>query len=604
MCGFAGWLDVGPAAGPPPDEAARRAALDALAARGPDDEGVHVGPHFGLLHRRLAVVDREGGAQPMAGPRDGQLLAWNGELFDHAERRRALQSAGETFATRSDTEVLARLLARDGVRALDTLRAQFAIAWVDGDSLLLARDAAGEKPLFWRRDGDRVLFASTLAALRALAPFPREIDREALSLYLSWGFVPAPHTIWAGVHKLAAGATLSFSRDGRETAGRVAPEPAHEPIAKEECAPALRAALADAARIRLTSSDVPVGVFLSGGLDSIAVAAVLRDAASLRTFTVRSRDPAHDETDAAARVAKALGVAHEVIDAPGGEPDAWRAALLRYGEPFAATSAVAIDAMAAAAKRHVTVVLTGDGGDEALGGYDRHRLLRRIAKLPRMPSLPVPATGPMRRFARAFEMAALPPAERYASMYEVFGAWRTRLFPGDDGALAKARIGELWGDSAAGDLGAMLRVDRAIELPDSHCVKVDVACMGNGVEARAPWLDRRVVAVCDAMPRKMKISGGHTKRALREMLGREMPADLAAEVVARKKSGFTTGFDEALRADATRDLLLSGALGRVVSCDTGSVERLWREHRAGKGRHTFRLFVLVALALFAEENLP
>ncbi len=602
MCGFAGWFDAGPAAGPPPDDAARRAALDALAARGPDGEGVHVGPHFGLLHRRLAVVDREGGAQPRTGPRAEQCLAWNGELFDHADRRRALQAAGESFATRSDTEVLARLLAKDGARALDTLRAQFAIAWVDGDSLLLARDPAGEKPLFWRRDGDRVLFASTLAALQALAPSARKVDREALSLYLSWGFVPAPRTIWAGVYKLAAGATLSFSRGGRGSEGRVAPEPAHEPLAKEECAPALRAALADAARIRLTSSDVPVGVFLSGGLDSIAVAAVLRDVASLRTFTVRSRDPAHDESDAAARVAKALGIAHEVIDAPGGAPDAWRAALLRYGEPFAATSAVAIDAMAAAAKRHVTVVLTGDGGDEALGGYDRHRLLRRIAKLPRMPSLPVNPTGPMRKLARAFQMAALPPAERYASMYDVFGVWRKRVFAGDDGAPALSRIRELWGDSAAGDIGAMLRVDRALELPDSHCVKVDVACMGNGVEARAPWLDRRVVAVCDAMPRKMRISGGHTKRALREMLRREIPAEIAEEVVTRPKRGFTTGFDEALRADATRDLLLSGALTRVAAVDSGAVERIWHEHRAGKGRHTFRLFVLVALALFAEEH--
>jgi asparagine synthase (glutamine-hydrolysing) len=603
MCGFAGWFDAGPAAGAPPGDAERRAALDALAARGPDGENVHFGPHFGLLHRRLAVVDREGGAQPMAGPREGQWLAWNGELFDHAERRRSLEAAGETFATRSDTEVLTRLLARDGARALDTLRAQFAIAWVDGGSLLLARDPAGEKPLFWRRDGDRVLFASTLAALRALAPFPREIDREALALYLSWGFVPAPHTIWAGVHKLAAGATLTITRDGRVTEGRVAPEPAHEPLAREECAPALRAALADAARIRLTSSDAPVGVFLSGGLDSIAVAAVLRDAASLRTFTVRSLDPAHDESAAAARVAKALGISHEIIDPPGAAPDAWRAALLRYGEPFAATSAVAIDAMAAAVRRHVTVVLTGDGGDEALAGYDRHRLLRRIAKLPRMPSLPVSTTGPMRRFARAFEMAALPPAERYASMYEVFGAWRGRVFPGDDGAAAKARIAGIWGDSAAGDVAAMLRVDRALELADSHCVKVDVACMGNGVEARAPWLDRRVVAVCDAMPRKMRISGGVTKRALRDMLRRELPAELADEVVTRKKSGFTTGFDGALRADATRDLLLSGVLARVVAADAGAVERIWSEHRAGRGRHTFRLFVLVALALFAEAEL-
>ncbi len=603
MCGFAGWFDVGPSAGPPPDERARRAALDALAARGPDGEGVQIGPHFGLLHRRLAVVDVAGGAQPMAGPHKGQWLAWNGEIFDHADRRTRLEREGERFATRSDTEVLARLLDRSREKALDGLRAQFAVAWIDGDSLLIARDRCGEKPLFWRRSGDRVLFASTLDSLHALAPFSREIDREALSLYLSWGFVPAPWTIFAGVRKLRAGEWLRATRAGAVDFGRLAPAPAHDAVDETEAPAALRAALADAARIRLESSDVAVGVFLSGGLDSLAVAAVLRDRGPLRTFTVRSHDAKSDETDDARRVAAALGVSHQIIDAPPVDADSWRAALLRFGEPFGAASAVAVDAMARAARGHVKVVLTGDGGDEALGGYERHRLLRRIGKLPRVPRLPVAADGPFRRLGRAFEIASLAPSDRYAAMYEVFGAWRAQLTPGDDGAAARGLVRDAWGASDAGDLAAMLRVDRAFELPDSHCVKLDVACMGNGVEPRSPWLDPHVRAVCDAMPRRMRLSGRTTKVALREMLRRELPEPLATEILSRPKRGFTTGFDEALRSETTRDLLLSGALSRLPGIDVDVAHAIWREHRDGRGNHRFRLFVLTALALFAEARL-
>jgi asparagine synthase (glutamine-hydrolysing) len=603
MCGIAGWFDIGPAAGPPPGERARRATLDALSARGPDGEGVHVGANYGLLHRRLAIVDLAGGAQPMAGPREGQWLAWNGELFDHAARRRAFESMGETFATRSDTEVLARLLARGGAGALAPLRAQFAVAWIDDDALVLARDRSGEKPLFWRRDGDRVLFASTLDALAALAPFPREIDREALSLYLSWGFVPAPRTIFSGVRKLEAGEWMRATRDGHIDAGRLAPVPRRDRIATADAITALRAALAESARLRLESSDVPVGVFLSGGLDSLAVAAVLRDATSLRTFTVRSLDAATDESADAARAAKALGISHEIIDAPRGDPDAWRASLLRFGEPFAAQSAVAIDLMAKAARRHVKVVLTGDGGDEALGGYDRHRILLRLAKLPRIPDVAFAATGPLRRLSRALQIAALEPSDRYAAMYEVFGPWRARVTPGDDGALGRALIRDAWSGATAKDLGAMLRVDRRFELPDSHCTKVDVACMGNGVEARCPWLDPNVQAVCDALPKRMRVRSRETKVVLREMLRAELPEPLATELVTRPKRGFSSGFDEALRGAATRDLLLSGALERVGGVNAAAAHALWAEHSEGRGNHRFRLFVLTALALFSEAHL-
>ncbi len=599
MCGFAGWFDTGPK-GAAPDDGRRRAALDALSARGPDAEGVHAEGHFGLLHRRLAIIDAAGGAQPMAGPGAGQWLAWNGELFDHDTWRHALAATGATFSTKSDTEVLTRLLARGEVRDLAALRGQFALAWIDGETLLLARDRNGEKPLFWRRDGNRLFFASTLDALHALSPFPREVDREALSLYLSWGFIPAPWTIFSGVRKLGAGAVLRANRDGVVAMQTLAPPKPHEPIAAVDAVAALRNALAEASRLRLESSDVPVGVFLSGGLDSLAIATVLRDRASLRTFTVRSNDAAADETEDARRAAEALGIRHEIIDAPPIDADAWRTTLLRFGEPFGASSAIAVDAIARAARQHVKVVLTGDGGDEALGGYERHRMLLGLASMPQIPRIP---GIPGRKIQRALEIVSMSPPDRYASMYEVFGTWRRHLTPGDDGATARALIRETWAGAAANDLGAMLRVDRTYELPDSHCVKVDVACMGNGVEPRSPWLDPHVRAVCDAMPPKARVSGRRMKPVLRELIRLDLPEPLARDLLSRPKRGFTAGFDEALRSDATRELLRSGALSRVPGVDPAVADAIWQEHRGGFGNHRFRLFVLTALALFAESRL-
>jgi len=614
MCGFAGWFDIGPGAGAPPTEARRRRALELLTPRGPDDEGEWIAGdgRAGLLHRRLAIVDRAGGAQPMAGPTYGQMLAWNGELFDAAAHRRRMERDGVTFRTRSDTEVLTHMLAAaprgdDGpdYRAVfGAASGQWAMAWIDMErgELLLARDPAGEKPLFHATVRDRIVFASTLDALRALAPVDTSIDGEALSLYLSWGFVPAPLTIFRGAAKLWAGHSVVHQR--RADGGARLRVQAAVPPPASDSDESLEDALTAAARSRLEHSDEPVGVFLSGGLDSIAIAALLRDAPGLQTFTVRADDPRYDESWEAARVAEALGVPHTIIDPPEARPGAWREVLLRHGEPFGSTSALAVDAVARAAAPHVRVVLTGDGGDEALGGYPRHVLLRRLARLPAIPEWAVPSEGArMRRLRRGARLLALSPADRYAAMYEVFGEHRSAIAPNDDGEPARARIESRWQGAEAGDLDAMLRVDRAFELPDSHCVKVDTACMAHGVEARSPWLDRRVVAACDALPSDQKMRGGRTKLALRELLARRLPPSIAADVLARRKRGFTAGLDSALSSPEAEQLLLGGCLGRVPGLRPEGARTLLDEHRSGRGNHRFRLAVLLSLALFAEAHI-
>ncbi len=627
MCGFAGWFDTGPDAGAPPSPTRRRRVLDLLTARGPDAEGEWIAEdgRAGLLHRRLAIVDRAGGAQPMVGPQRGQMLAWNGELFEADARRAALERSGETFRSRSDTEVLARLLGaaprgrESGVEGADFRAAlapesgQWAIAWIDLErgELLLARDVAGEKPLYYATGDDRIVFASTLDALRALVPIDTEIDGEALSLYLSWGFVPAPLTIFRGASKLAAGQSVVHTR--RAASGGAArvrvqetdPVGATDHAATQavDASRALEDALTASARRRLTHSDEPVGVFLSGGLDSLAIAAVLRDAPGLQTFTVRADDPRYDESGDAARAAKALGIAHTIIAPPAARPDAWRDALLRHGEPFGSTSALAVDAVARAAAPHVRVVLTGDGGDEALGGYPRHVLLRRLARLPALPGWAAPREGARwRRLRRGARLLALSPSDRYAAMYEVFGDHRATIFPGDDGAPARTRIASRWGGAAADDLDAMLRIDRAFELPDSHCVKVDTACMAHGVEARSPWLDRAVVATCDALPVEDRMRRGRTKLALRELLRRRLPAQLADDVLSRPKRGFTAGLDAALSSPDAEELLLGGALALLPGVQPAGARALLEEHRAGRGNHRFRLAVLLSLALFAEAH--
>ncbi len=611
MCGVAGWFDLASGA-PAPDAARRRAALELLRPRGPDGEGAWTAADgaAGLLHRRLAIVDFAGGAQPMAGPDGRGRLAWNGELFEAAARRDELRRGGAVLATRSDTEVLAHLLARGpeaGLAALSREPGQWALAWVDehAGTLLLARDPAGEKPLYWAQAGGRVAFASTLDALRALVPLDTALDPHALSLYLSWGFVPAPHTIFAGARKLRAGEALLFARGA--AAPRVlscAPPAAALPQLDAREAPArLGDALRAAARRRLLHADRPVGVFLSGGLDSLAVVTALRDAPTLRSFTVRAADARFDESADAARTARALGVAHTVIEPPAADPDALRTVLLRHGEPFGSASALAVDAVARAAAAHVQVALTGDGGDEALGGYPRHVLLRRLARLPALPAWAAPREGArLRRARRAARLLALDPADRCAALYEVFGDVRAELVPGDDGAAARALVRAAWGASRADDLAAMLRVDRALELPDSHCVKVDVACMAHGVEPRAPWLDREVLGVADALPPRLRIDGARTKPALRAWLAAELPA-AAHAALARPKRGFTAGVDAALASPQAEELLLGGALARVPAVRPAPAARLLAEHRAGRGNHRFRLAVLLGLAVFAEAHL-
>jgi len=613
MCGFVGWYGTASAEGPPPTLERLRAATALLAHRGPDGEGTWIAPDgtCGLGHRRLAILDREGGAQPMADASGRWHVAFNGEIFNHPELRAAAEREGEAFRTRSDTEVLLRLIARRGPRAIGALRGQFAFAFYDAAerTLILARDALGEKPLFTARSDGRLYFASTLDALRAIGGLSGEPDPEAVSLFLSFSYVPAPWTAFRAARRLPAGHLLTAVPRGvgAPELWWFPPAPGTFRGSFEDAVEALRAALREATRRRLLA-DVPVGAFLSGGLDSTAVVAAAAAAgAGVRTFCLRHPDPRFDESAASAAIARHLGTEHETLDAEPPGPADLRRVLAAFGEPFGDSSAAVTSALAAAARRRVTVALTGDGGDEVLGGYHRHAYLGLVDRLGGGgPALLRSLTSG--RVRRALELAAMPEARRYYEFYECFngGARDALLLPGfaaAHGELPRRWLEDLY-DSTGGidPVDRMLRTDLRTHLPDFMNTKVDVATMAHGLEARSPFQEREVVELGVSLPSAFKVSGFRGKRVLRAAVERDVPRAL----LARRKRGFAAPVDEALRGplreEARRLLAPDGPLARLDAVRPDAPYRLLEEHLLGRARHRIRLWVLVALASWAERT--
>ncbi len=611
MCGFVGWYATAQAEGPAPDRERLARATALLAHRGPDGEGTWIAEDgsCGLGHRRLAVLDLAGGAQPMATPDARWHIAFNGEVFNYRELRADLEREGESFATASDTEVLLRLLARRGTRAVPALRGQFAFAAYDAKErvLLLARDRLGEKPLFTAMRGGRLYFASTLDALRAIGDLPREPDPEALSLYLSFSYVPAPWTAWRAARALPAGHLLLGT-----ARGTWAPEMWWFPPAPgtfrgsfEDAAEALRTALREATRRRLLA-DVPVGAFLSGGLDSTAVvAAAVAVAGRVRTFTVRHPDPRYDESGEAAALARHLGTDHETLDAVLPGPEDLRRLLLGFGQPFGDSSVPVTAGIAAAARRRVTVALTGDGGDEVLGGYHRHAYLGMLDRVPSGTAALLRRVAPG-RLRRALDLAAMPEARRYYEFYECFngGAREALLLPGfaaRHGDLPAQWLAGIYDGSGGMDpVDRMLRTDLRTHLPDFMNVKVDVSTMAHGLEARSPFQEPEVVDLGLSLPSSYKVAGFRGKRVLRAAVERDVPAGL----LPRRKRGFASPVEEALRGplleEARRLLAPRGPLAALEVVRPEVPPRLLEEHLAGRAHHRIRVWVLLALAAWAE----
>ena len=648
MCGLSALLAADPAPPPTGPGAPLRAMTDALAHRGPDGEGFFAGPHVGLGHRRLSIIDLAGGDQPMRSADGRFAVAFNGEVYNYRELRADLEARGRAFRTASDTETLLHLAAehagapddRLGKAVCTPLRGMFAFALWDRERrrLLLARDRAGQKPLYLHHDraGKRLLVASELTALLA-AGVPREVDPAAVDRFLTLGCVPGPRTIFRGITKLPPAHTLVVSPDDLERGDLPAPrrywELRYRPDfsrTRDHWREAVRAKVAEAVKVHLVA-DVPVGAFLSGGLDSGAVVglATTAGAGGLRTFSVGFDERGFSELPAAGLVAERYGTDHaeRIV-----RPDAGAGldgVLAAYDEPFADPSAVPTLAVAAAAggAGGVKVVLTGDGGDEAFGGYARYAHdLREAAVRRALPGWARSALGPVaarwpagRGLPRALRLKstltnlAADPAAAFANTLGLCRPpLRDDLLHADvraelNGASAEEELAAAFaaayrhdgGDPSADPLRGMLACDTAVLLPDDFLVKVDRATMAHGLEARPPLLDHELLELAATIPSDLKAGPGRTKSIFKEACG-----DLLPDAVrSLPKRGFDVPIDDWLRGPLAgrfeETAFASGALGGVL--DPAGVRRAWTDHRAGRVGLGKPLWAVLVLAGWLER---
>ena len=626
MCGLAGFVEARPGtvAAELADSARRMA--DTLIHRGPDSAGVWVDAEAGIAlgHRRLAIIDRsDEGAQPMTSADGRYVIAYNGEVYNFPDLRAELEAKGHRFRGRSDTEVvLAAIVEWGTAAALSRFVGMFAFALWDREPrrLTLARDRLGIKPLYYGRANGCFGFASEMRALAAHPRFCADVDREALSLYLQRNCVPAPHSIYRGVRKLEPGTLLTLDAGAADPkietywslreavdAGRRDPFEGDE----HDAAGHLHDILADAVKVRMIA-DVPLGVFLSGGIDSSTVTALMQTASEkpVKTYTIGFEDSEYDEADDARAVARHLGTDHHALTLTAAEARDVVPRLGRmYDEPFSDVSQIPTFLVSEMAKREVTVVLSGDGGDEAFGGYNRHLWGQNIAEW----AAGKPA-GVLCGAARAMTLLApeswdtvfarlrpvLPRSLRQRSSGEKMHKVAGMLTAGDAMAMYRVLISH-WKRPADVVIGGaepsaiasacdswadlpdftqqMLYLDTRTYLPDDILTKVDRASMAVSLETRVPILDHRVIEFAWRLPLAMKIHNGVGKRLLRQVLYRYVPRRL----VDRPKMGFAVPIREWLRGplrEWAEELLAPARLGDEGYFAPGPIAKLWEEHLA------------------------
>ncbi len=621
MCGLAGILAP---RGAPVDRVLLARMTAALTHRGPDGDGFHVEPGVGLGHRRLSIIDVEGGHQPMFNEDGSVVIVFNGEIYNHAELRPELEAMGHRFATRCDTEAIIHGWEAWGPAVLDRLNGMFTIALWDRNrrQLFLARDRLGKKPLHYARlSGGTLVFASELGALME-APLPRRVSAAAVDNYFALSYVPDPDTIWEGVRKLPAAHYLLLDADSvRDERPRRYWSPPTRACAmdEEEARPQLMEHLRRATASRLIA-DVPLGAFLSGGVDSGAVVATAAglQTSPLATFTIGFPGD-EDETPLANQVARRYGTAqHDERAETADYIEAARDQAAIFGEPFGDWSSVPTHAVCQLARKHVTVAVSGDGGDEVFAGYRRYRwhmlahavrravpapLRRRVlggaARLyPRMDWAP--------RWLRAkhtlTEISLNSALGYYRTVARVHDAQRHALFSPMllaqlDGHDPSDQFVDMM--EAAGGADPLLQaqiVDLQTWLVGDILTKVDRASMANSLEVRAPFLDYKLVEWGLALPKSLKLHRQEGKWILKRALEPLLPR----EILYRSKQGFTQRLGPQFRQGAAR---LRGRLLKGPLADSGlfrpeTVAKLIAEHEAGRADHGIALWHLLVFEGF------
>jgi asparagine synthase (glutamine-hydrolysing) len=622
MCGIAGYAEVSPVTEPGSDHLAGERALvgrmcGVIRHRGPDDEGVHVAPGVGLGMRRLSIIDLATGHQPIRNE-DGTIwVVFNGEIYNYRELGRDLRERGHRFYTTTDTEVIVHAYEEWGEAAFGRLRGMFGIALWDAPrrALWLARDRVGIKPLYYTTGGDRFYFGSELKSLLAAEAVNRTIDPGALEHYLAFLYTPPDRAIFPGVQKLPPGHLLEL-RGGRTRVTPYWTPPADEqPVADEtEAVDRLHAQLRDSVRSHLVS-DVPLGAFLSGGLDSSLVVALMAEASGepVRTFSIGFDEPAYDELDAARVVARHFGTEHHEFVV---RPDALHIVerlVWHFDEPFADSSAIPTWYVSELARQHVTVVLSGDGGDELFGGYDRYLPHPRVSQFDRLPLpgarqlaglaaqvLPRGATG--QRFLRHVSRDDV---RRYIEAVSFYGPEDrdALLAPGVRGAGASPEHAYERRFEALAHLplgSRMMRVDFGTYLPEDVLTKVDRMSMAHSIESRVPLLDHPLVELALRLPLEQKIREGERKRLLRRVAARVLPR----EILTKRKQGFGVPLGIWFRGqlrDAFEDVLRSPRLRQRGYFEGREIDRLLQEHRSGRRDHELRLWQLFMFELWHRQ---
>jgi asparagine synthase (glutamine-hydrolysing) len=563
----------------------------------------------------------------MANEDETVWIVFNGEIYNHVELRRELEPR-HRFRSASDTEVILHLYEERGAEAVRRLRGFFAFALWDGRRrrLMLARDRLGKKPLHYRLGADGIDFASEIPGLLATGG-PRELDAGALGTYLCLGYVPAPATAIRGIRRLPAGSVLIYEGGSAEMVRYWSPplpdpEAPEEPAADDSIWRSFMPLLEQSARLRLRS-DVPVGVFLSGGLDSSVVAALAarNSREPLKSFTVVFEESGYDESAPARETAAALGMDHQEIRVQARAAEALPALIRRIGEPLADSSLVAVHRLSEAVRREVKVALSGDGGDEIFLGYDRYRAHRLAERWRRLPVLARSAAetavavlpGPRGRrnlAGRASRFVAAASEDPLASN----DRWICRFLPSDlpdlltDDALAALPgdplepLHHLYAEaSTVPPLDAIARADLALWLPEDVLRKVDAASMACGLEVRSPLLDQEIVEAASRLPASAKMRRARGKEILRACAGAILPRRL----LSRRKAGFGLPVDRWLRSgalrDLARDLLLSSAARHRGLIRPAAVRRLLDEHESGAANHDEAIWTLTVLEIFLEE---
>ena len=626
MCGIAGYIlregEIVPAGSLQQRKqiSLLRSMCDQIRHRGPDDEGFHIDGRCALGMRRLSIIDLNTGHQPISNEDGTVWVVFNGEIYNFQELRATLMAQGHRFATNSDTETLVHLYEQEGIQGLERLRGMFAFAIWDASRqrLFLARDRLGKKPLYYAALSDGFYFASELKCLRT-AGVPLEVDEEALRLYFQFAYIPDPYSPFRAVRKLPPGCWLVYERNGKVSQGRYwqPPAPAATPPAdmpEEEARAGLRELFDESVRIRMIA-DVPLGAFLSGGIDSSSVVAsmALQSREPVKTFSIGFEESAYNELNYAALVAEKYRTDHHEIVVRPNSIELVERLVKHFDEPFGDSSAIPTFIVSEFAARYVKVALSGDGGDELFAGYDR---FATVQKMRRFNAIPAPARRLLGWLARQLPYAAYGKnylhtlsrdsalqryfEHNYANYFMRKELLEPRWMLPADGAYLTRTFAEYLLPRDADILSQVLYFETMVNLPGDMLVKVDRMSMAVSLEVRCPLLDHRLAELAARIPHEWKIRNGRGKHIFIEAMRDRLPSAL----LNRAKMGFAIPladwFRGSLRSFLWDHLTGSRFLGRGI-VSAGFLEQMLKEHDSGRRDNNYWLWSLLVLEMWFRE---